>query len=285
MEAAMSNPTHMLVATDLTGRSFYALQRAMQLKGQSGALVSVLHVVEPGLISNIEDRRRVEAAAALQDWRAALPETVQQAVGVNVMVGEPFATILDEAAHCKTDLVVVGQPGKRGLKELFTGTTAERVARFSDEPVLMVNQHPIGGYKRVLVAVDLSQGSKRALEWVWRIAPDAEIRIVHAWQSPLMRFSAKDAAQFEAASERLRAQEERQIRAIVEQTAPPGRPLSFEMIEGSPHAVIRNEIGVFNADLLAMGTHSRSSLKAAMVGSLAQEFLAEGACDVLVAKA
>jgi len=281
----MSHIRHMLVATDLTGRSLYPLMRAMQLKGQSGALVSVVHVVEPGLISNLEDRRCAEASAALQEWRAALPEAGRQAVGVNVTVGEPFATILEEATHCKTDLVVVGQPGKRGLKELFIGTTAERVARFSDEPVLMVVQHPNGGYKRVLVAMDFSQGAKRALEWAWRIAPDAVIRIVHAWQSPLMKFSTKDAAEFEAAKERLRAQEERQIRAVVEQIAPPGRPQHIEMIEGSPHAVIRDEIGAFNADLLAMGTHSRSRLKTAMVGSLAQEFLAEGACDVLVAKA
>jgi nucleotide-binding universal stress UspA family protein len=274
----------MLVATDLTGRSFYALQRAMQLKGQSGALVSVLHVVEPGLVSNLEDRRRSDASAALEDWRAALPEAARQAVGVNVVVGDPFATILDEAGQCKTDLVVVGQPGKRGLKELFTGTTAERVARFSDEPVLMVNQHPVGGYKRVLVAMDFSQGARRALQWAVRIAPDAEIRVVHAWQSPVMKFSARDAAQFEAAKERLRAQEEQQIRTVVEQAAVPGRALDFKMIEGDPHAVVRSEIGVFNADLLAMGTHARSTLRAAMVGSLAQEFLAEGACDVLIAK-
>jgi nucleotide-binding universal stress UspA family protein len=34
-----------------------------------------------------------------------------------------------------------------------------------------------------------------------------------------------------------------------------------------------------------MGTHSRSRLATAMIGSLAQDFLAEGACDVLVTRA
>jgi len=34
-----------------------------------------------------------------------------------------------------------------------------------------------------------------------------------------------------------------------------------------------------------MGTHARSALKTAMIGSLAREFLAEAACDVLVARA
>lgn len=280
----MSGLGHMLVATDLTGRSFYALQRAMQLKRQSNALVSVLHVVEPGLMADLETKRSAEATTALQDWRAALSKEDQQAVGVNIVVGDPFAAILDEAAHSKTDLIVVGQPGKRGLKELFTGTTAERVARFSDRPVLMVNQHPVGGYKRVLVALDFSESAKEALKWACRVAPDAEMKIVHAWHSPIMRFSAGGQVAFEEASARLRAQEEGQIRGVIEQSLAPRSP-AFEMTEGSPYAVVREHIGRFNADLLALGTHARSRLKEAFVGSLAQEFLAGGACDVLIAKA
>jgi nucleotide-binding universal stress UspA family protein len=99
-----------------------------------------------------------------------------------------------------------------------------------------------------------------------------------------MSFSSKDAAELQAALERLRAQEERQIRALLEQVVP-ARPLRIDMVEGNPYAAIRNEIGTFNAELLAMGTHSRSRLATAMIGSLAQDFLAEGACDVLVTRA
>ena len=280
----MSHLRHMLVASDLTGRSFYPLQRAMQLKEQSGALVTVLHVVEPGLASKLEERRCTEATTVLQEWRAALPDAKRQDVAVNVMVGDPFATIIEEAASRKTDLVVVGQPGKRGLKELFTGTTTERVIRFGVEPVLRVNQHSNGGYKRVLVAMDFSEAAKRALEWACRIAPEAEIRVVHAWQPPLVGFSSKDTAKLETAQQRLRAQEEHQIRAVLEQVAP-ARPLRIEMVEGNPYTAIRNQIGTFNAELLAMGAHSRSRVANAMIGSLAPDFLAEGACDVLVTRA
>lgn len=136
----------------------------------------------------------------------------------------------------------------------------------------------------MLVAVDFWQGAKRALEWACSIAPDAEIRVIHAWQAPLVSFSAKDAAELQAALERLCTQEEQQIGAIVEQVVPPTRPVRIDMVEGSPHDSVRSQIGIYNAELLAMGTHSRSRLVAAMIGSLAREFLAEGACDVLVAR-
>ena len=59
----------------------------------------------------------------------------------------------------------------------------------------------------------------------------------------------------------------------------------FDLVDSSPYVAIRNQISEFHPDLLAMGTHARSALKAAMTGSLAREFLVEAACDVLVARA
>jgi nucleotide-binding universal stress UspA family protein len=44
-------------------------------------------------------------------------------------------------------------------------------------------------------------------------------------------------------------------------------------------------MAIFNPDLLAMGTHARSAMKTAMIGSLSREFLAEARCDMLLAHA
>lgn len=279
----MAHIGHLLVASDLTGKSIYPLQRAVQLKAESDCQLTVMHVVEPGLTSRVSERRHAEASAELASWKQSLPEAIQPGVGIVVTVGDPFASILDTLQTRQVDLAVIGGPGKRGLKELFTGTTAERVIRFSEEPVLMVNRHPSGPYKRVLVALDFSQGAKRALEWACRIAPEAEIRLVYAWQSPLWG-PASEQRETDAANQRLREQEEGYLRQIIEQVAP-SRPLALQIVEDSPFTAVRNAIGHFGAELLAMGTHSRSRLATATVGSLAQEFLAEGACDVLVAKA
>ena len=57
------------------------------------------------------------------------------------------------------------------------------------------------------------------------------------------------------------------------------------MIEGNPFFAIRDAIGSFHPDLLGMGTHARSGISVAMIGSLAREFLIDAACDVLVARA
>ncbi|NJO33999.1 MAG: universal stress protein [Rhodospirillales bacterium] len=279
----MAQIGHILVASDLTGRSVYPLQRAMQLKAESDCQLTVLHVVEHGFTSNIRERRHAEALTELESWKRSLPEVNQIGVTVNVMAGDPFATIVGMQQSHNVDLAIIGGPGKKGLKELFTGTTAERVVRFSNGPVLMVRQHAQGPYKRVLVAMDFSQGAKRALEWACRIAPDADIRLVHAWQSPLWG-STDDEEEKDAANRRLRDQEERQIGAVVREVAA-ARSLPLEVVDSDPHSAIRRTLGSFDAELLAIGTHSRSRLSTAIVGSFAREFLATGPCDVLVAKA
>ena len=181
----MAQLAHLLAGTDLTVRSVHPLQRALQLKAESYCQVTVLNVVEHGLTSSIAERRRAEAVSELATWKRSLSDASQMGVSVDVVVGDPFAAILEVLRSVQAELAIIGGPGKRGLKELFTGTTAERVIRLADQPVLMVNQHATGPYKRVLVAMDFSQGAKRALEWACRIAPEAEIRLVHAWLPPV----------------------------------------------------------------------------------------------------
>lgn len=278
----MAQLAHLLAATDLTGRSVYPLQRAMQLRAESDCQVTVLNVVEHGLSARISERRRAEALSELETWKRVLPEPAQPSISVEVVVGDPFAAILDVLRAQDADLAVVGGPGKRGLKELFTGTTAERVIRFANQPVLMANHHPNGPYKRVLVAMDFSQGARRALEWASRIAPEAEIRLVHAWHPPV-KGREHERQETEAANRRLREQEEQQLQAVIQQVAP-ALSLPIEIVDDEPYSALRNRIGTFGADLLAMGTHARSRLSTAVVGSLAQEFLAAAPCDVLVAR-
>jgi len=283
----MSQITRLLVATDLTERSQRAFERGLQLKSEAGASLSLLHAVEPGLFPAIGEERYADAEEFLHKEIADLPENKRAGVGSDVQVGEPFTTIIDEAHKLGAELIVIGQPAKSGFKELFTGTTTDRVVRFSDIPVLVVKEAPSGAYERVLVAMDLSDGAVRALETAYRIAPDAEFLIVHAWQEASMAFGTSDAAARLTARENKRVRElvERKSKDFLSRFAPRATPPRFELIEGNPQAAIRDQIAVFEPDLLAMGTHARSPLKIATLGSLARELLAQIPCDVLVVRA
>ena len=278
---------HLLVATDLTDRSQRAFERAIQLKSELGAAVTLLHALEPGLFPAIGEERYADAEGLLRNLITELPEDKRAGVTSEIRVGEPFSSIIDEADKHDAELIIVGQPAKGGLKEFFIGTTTERVVLHSDLPVLVVNEPVRGAYSHVMVAMDLSEGAIRALETAYRIAPDAEFLIVHAWHVPSITFDANDAAERVAVrkSKRVRERVDRRFKEFLSDLAPHARTPRFEFLEGSPHVAIRSQMAVFNPDLLAMGTHARSAMKSAMIGSLSREFLAEGRCDMLVAHA
>jgi nucleotide-binding universal stress UspA family protein len=172
------------------------------------------------------------------------------------------------------------------LKELFIGTTTERVVRHSDRPVLVVKQRTTGAYRRVLVAVDLSEAASRALEAAFQVAPSAEFLLVHAWQVPPVGFGSLQEAQKTAApkNELLRKRLERLVRYVMGRVSPAQQP-RIEMLAGNPFFVIRDRITSSEADLLAMGTNARSGIPIAVLGSLACELLAQAPCDVLVVRA
>ena len=182
---------------------------------------------------------------------------------------------------------MLGEPGNKGLKELFVGTAAERVVRQSDRPVLIVKQAARDAYRRVLVAVDFSEGAARARGGL-QVAPGAQYLVVHAWQVPPVGLATREAAekvmeQENRAASRRRV--ERQAREHLVALASPPQPPRIEMTAGDPFFVIREAIASFQPDLMAMGTHARSGIAIAMVGRLAREFLVEAPCDVLVARA
>ena len=134
----MTRIAHILVATDLTERSELAIQRALQLRRQAGATLTLLHVIEPGLVGELAEHRRRDAESFLRERVAKLPEEVQSRCSRKVAVGDAFNAIDCEAQAQGADLIVLGTHGRRGLARVLMGSDAEQVARTSPVPVLLV---------------------------------------------------------------------------------------------------------------------------------------------------
>jgi nucleotide-binding universal stress UspA family protein len=267
----MADIKHILVGGDLSQRSESAFERAAQLGRDRRAKLSLLHVVEPDLPTLVSERQRGLVEEYLQEWIAKLTEAGRGCAKFAVESGKPFAKIIEHAQERDADLIVLGEPGTKGLKELFIGTTTERVVRHSDRPVLVVKQRTSGAYRRVLVAVDFSEGASRALEATFQVAPSAKFLLVHAWQVPPVGFGILEEAQKTAAqkNELLRKRLERLVRYVVGRASPAQQP-RIEMLVGNAFFVIRDRITSSEADLLAMGTNARSGIAIAVLGSLAR---------------
>jgi nucleotide-binding universal stress UspA family protein len=283
-EACVTHIAHILVGTDLTDRSERAFERALQLQQQTDATLTLLHVIEPGLLDDLATHRRRDAEAFLHSRIAELPDKARSRCSCKVLIGDAFNTITCEALAQGVGLIVLGEPGKHRYADLFVGTTADRVVRASPVPVLVVKGPSAAPYQRVLVPFDLSEGATRALETALTIAPKAEVRIVHAWRPPLAALPEREATTdtIRKENDEIRLLIERVSKQALAHSAAQGRVLNIDMIENNPYLVVRNESGW--PDLLAMGTHARGRLATRMIGNLARHMLAEAPCDVLVAR-
>jgi nucleotide-binding universal stress UspA family protein len=271
----MAQIAQILLATDLTDRSWCALVRAVQLKRATAAGLTVLHVAEGTSADDLLQSRRAAAMASMEDLLSHAAGGELRRVVLKVLLGDPVSEIVGEAESRRADLIVLGKPGKHRLKELFIGTTAERVIRHSRRPVLLAKVRSDQPYRRALIAFDRSEAAQRALATAFALAPRAEFRLVHARQSPEPARANDDA-------ERIRVLLENAARQAMRRSLYPHTNLAVEVREGPPVPVIANALVSFDPDLLAMGTHGRGRLETAFFGSVAQQLLAASSCDALV---
>ncbi len=269
---------NVLVAVDFSTSSAAVIERAARLPITRGASITLLHVVPESLArpsiareaAGEEELRRNLAAGA-----ARLSELAAEKIDVFTALayGAPFVEIIRRARDGRAELVVLGRHGHRTFRDALMGSTAERVFGQGDVATLIVSGAPDGAYRRPMVAVDLSDTSRRALELALRVIdPQAEpLEVVHSWTA---------AAGGDP--------EEREGTALANFLAAFGDQAERWQVTvrpGDPRAVILAEAARRQADLLVLGTRGRSGLTHILVGSVAEAVTRGATCDVLVARA
>ena len=219
-------------------------------------------------------RPRKDPGVALQ----ALARRLGPGVEVRLIEGE-VDTALSGLAHEENALMLVlGLHRKRRVLDVLRLTTMERIVLAATAPVLIADQRPREGYRRVLAPTDFSPASAEALRWAARIAPGASFHAIHALQLPLgARFSPGEAAS-DAALTRTE-----QLRAAF--LALPGMPAFAEppeIVPGGVHEVLAFRQNELQADLLCIGTHSgRDPLQ---LGNYARDLMRAPPADLLIAR-
>lgn len=152
-----------MLATDFSARSDRALRRATLLARQSGAALSIIHVVDDDQPKRILDAERDTAAALLNELQGTVTTVDGLECTTGVVLGDPFDGIVRAVADKGPDLLVIGAHRRLVLRDVFVGTTAERTMRFATCPVLMVNAPPVGPYRHIMLTSDLSESAKAAV--------------------------------------------------------------------------------------------------------------------------
>lgn len=142
--------------------------------------------------------------------------------------------------------------------------------------------HPI---RKILVPVDFSANAKEALAWAADLARryDAAVTLAHVYQPISMTLpdgfvlsSAPALVDLLNQLDRALADARRDLTDVA-----PGIKVDTQLLQGVPFAEIVRFAREGGYDLVVMGTHGRTGLKHALLGSVAEKVVRKAPCPVL----
>ena len=138
---------NILVPIDFSDCSKKALLYALPYGKEFSAQITLLYVaqfhyaaseLDSAEIPVLEDQHMKRAKDELLLLAKQLPDCLK--IKTAVVSGKPFEEIVATAKALNADLIIIGTHGAMKMQHEFLGSTAERVARFADCPVLIVRE-------------------------------------------------------------------------------------------------------------------------------------------------
>ncbi len=249
--------------------------------GRFKAEIMLLHAVDRGTHAPAEELRPGRAKQLASFMANELKQFTTHRVP---RLGEPGDIIVETAKTWWPDLVMMPTHGL-GLYDRFVlGSVTARMLTELDCPI-WTDVHsdaapPLEAIRcrKVLCAVDLSNRSRRVLEWASFLAAEyqAELEILHAVPEEAVAVAAGQGSYRKIADSAL-AHTRGQLAALQISVGASGSTL---VEAGDPVEIVARTAKQFGADLLVLGRHEASGFS----GQLHQHFysiVCESACPVL----
>jgi nucleotide-binding universal stress UspA family protein len=294
---------NILLATDFSQFSEYALRYAVGIARSHGSKVYAVHVVSP------EKPAALYPEPALpQRTHAETEREMKNFVGWEPLAQIPHEVLLEEGSIWNViyriirerdiDLLVLGTHGRGGIRKIVLGSAAEELFRLAWCPVLTIGPavtpatEVAATFRHILFATDFGAASLRALPYAISLATEnqADLTLLHV----LPGVTGFDISPYWRAAEDVIEQHEKARAASVEQLQrllPPESKLGGRvqaLVEFGPAADrILKTAAERQADLIVMGVNWTASVRASahLPWAIAHEVVCHAKCPVLTVRA
>jgi nucleotide-binding universal stress UspA family protein len=244
----------------------------------------LLHVVDDDQPEHLVEIEGREAEQILAEQVSAMAELRGADCHWMAAPGDAFDGILRMAASFDANLIVMGAHRKQLLRDIFVGTTVERVIRTGPYPVLMVNNEVKRPYQSAVAAVDMSAPSAHAIKAAKRVSlvDGADITALHAFLPLAKGKMSTVGIDRTTIDEYVAGERQKAIDQLIEfLSANSLSELAMRVGEGEAFEVIACAVEEMRPDLLVIGTHGRSGLARVLLGSVTEEALRRLDVDIL----
>ena len=288
-------PTKLLCPIDFSPGADNALRTAVRLARARDAELVLLHAwqapmlamagepeLPAGILRELADDAERSLAAAVVEAKQLGATRVTSSLVKGVPWDQIVETLRTDSAY---ELVVMGTHGRSGVTRFLLGSVAEKVVRHAPCSVLAVHEaDPATAFRRVLCPVDFSESAHHAVDLAGRfVAPGGDVTLLHVLELPLLREGEASGAELavtldERATGRL-------VAWAAELRAKVAVPVTTRTRLGSAGVqilAVLDEAPPF--ELVVIGSHGRTGLRRALLGSVAEKIVRHAPCAVLVAR-
>lgn len=214
-------------------------------------------------------------------------------VRVRVVDGPPAAAIVRAARRARADVVVMGWRGHGAFHRFLSGSVSRDVVRSAPCSVLVVRR-AVRNVTNIVIGVDGSEQSARAVAFASRLQPPEGGRIVLLSAVPLMSDASnplipaairRNAASGVATINRQRMAEARaNLQQLAKRPRAAGWRVDIVVTNAAPLRALINAVGDGKADLLVVGVTGTTRIARLLVGSVAQGALDRSPVPVLLVR-
>tara|TARA_R110001583_G_scaffold125674_3_gene277237 strand:+ start:5164 stop:5997 length:834 start_codon:yes stop_codon:yes gene_type:complete len=272
-----------IVPTDFSEHSEYALKTAAALARKNKAEIIVLNMLEMSDIMLTASGGDQNAKTmffykfALQELNVFLRKDYLKDIKVTPIVKhfKVFSEVNEIAVEHYADLIVMGSHGASGVKELVIGSNTERVVRNSSIPVLVVkNELKKTNFENIVFACDFSdEVIKPYHNFIkWFDNQKSKINMVYV-NLPNERF--KSSLEIEKSAINFFKKADGNTKRM--------QDVHF-VADYTPELGIINFAKKISADLIAVPTHGRKGIAHFLEGSIGEDVVNHAALPVMTFK-
>jgi nucleotide-binding universal stress UspA family protein len=298
-----------LIPLDGSARGELILSQVGRILRREDSQVLLLRVLDvPPILRDLETvpfllKEREEAEKYIHELERRLSGQGAKVRG-RVKEGPASAAILEAAREENATMIAMTTHGRGGLARWVMGSVAEKVARASDVPILIVRSFreashgdvvPVSEqelpFRRILVPVDGSPTSMGVIEAAEEFARlfGSEVLVLHVWPlnlSPVYVapgvpvFSTDPASIFPTPT----PEKDEMTAQAAERFRRAGLQVTRMSTSGDAASEILDLSLAKGVDLVAIGTHGRSGVSRWVLGSVAERVLRHARTPVLLVR-
>ena len=282
---------NVLLATDFSASAKQAEAAAIEVARRFGSRLHLVHalelplpIYEPYTLA-APDIFLSESKKSAQEKLTAIWDTLRaEGLEGTAELGEvpaPLA-IVKRAEAVDADLVVVGTEGHTGIRHLLMGSVAEAVIKRAPCSVLTARNGDAdlrGG--TVIVGTDFSEHARLALEAACALSErlEADLHLVHAAVTSPPLVSPYEIAVPTAYRDAALRHARTQLDELAERCRTP-RPVTTEISTDPPAVALPAIAEKLAARIIVLGSHGRTGVKHALLGSVAERTTRHAPCSV-----